>query len=190
MKKLMIGLAVAALAVAAQASTVKWTTSANLVGINVGTGTLLDGNGNYAANGSNLKGASSLLATLTIFDKDGTELETIDDVTVAYGLTGGKVSTSFTSDLTFTASTEYGYKLLITGTQDSLTGKIGDWDYTAATIETTLSGTFTGKTGSQLISTGAASTWDVAGAVAVPEPTSGLLLLLGVAGMALRRRRA
>ena len=190
MKKLMIGLAVAALAVAAQASTVKWQSDANLVGINVGTGTLLDGDGTYAANGDNLKKASTLLATLTIFDAEGETLETIKNVSVAYASTNGKVSTSFTSSLTFTATTEYGYELVISGTQNSLTGVIGDWDYTAATIETTLAGTFAGKTGNQQIATGAASSWTVAGAVPVPEPTSGLLLLLGVAGMALRRRRA
>ena len=36
----------------------------------------------------------------------------------------------------------------------------------------------------------ALSGWNVAQPSSVPEPTSGLLLLLGVAGMALRRRRA
>ena len=37
------------------------------------------------------------------------------------------------------------------------------------------------------LSTGAATAWSTA---AVPEPTSGLLMLLGMAGLALRRRRA
>ena len=32
--------------------------------------------------------------------------------------------------------------------------------------------------------------WTVSGGAAVPEPTSGLLMLLGMAGLALRRRRA
>ncbi len=52
----------------------------------------------------------------------------------------------------------------------------------------TKSVTFTSSTGAQTLGFGAQSsaTWTSA----VPEPTSGLLMLLGVAGLALRRRRA
>ena len=53
-----------------------------------------------------------------------------------------------------------------------------------ATVDVGSSGTFSAT---DLINKTTASTWT---AVPVPEPTSGLLLLLGVAGMALRRRRA
>ena len=53
----------------------------------------------------------------------------------------------------------------------------------------TLSGSYTAnvKWGSQSTASQAAGAWK---AVAAPEPTSGLLMLLGMAGLALRRRRA
>lgn len=77
----------------------------------------------------------------------------------------------------------------------------GDNMYLSKTIELTANGTATTKTvgfGSQAPATGASSKslptngfigtgqW----AAAVPEPTSGLLLLLGMAGLALKRKRA
>ena len=43
--------------------------------------------------------------------------------------------------------------------------------------------------GTQILGTSSAP-FTVSGTIAVPEPTSGLLMLLGVAGLALRRRRA
>ena len=53
----------------------------------------------------------------------------------------------------------------------------------------TLSGSYTAnvKWGSQSTASQAAGAWT---SVSVPEPTSGLLLLVGMAGLALRRRRA
>lgn len=76
----------------------------------------------------------------------------------------------------------------------------GDNMYLSKTVEVTANGTATTKTvgfGTQAPTTGATSkSLPTDGFVAVgqwaavPEPTSGLLMLLGMAGLALRRRRA
>ena len=64
----------------------------------------------------------------------------------------------------------------------------GDATYDPVTTEATLS--FASVSASSKLDFQAADGYSAAGWYAVPEPTSGLLMLLGMAGLALRRKRA
>jgi hypothetical protein len=55
----------------------------------------------------------------------------------------------------------------------------------AGSVQTAKSVKSLGNLASKVGGNGAATSW-----TAVPEPTSGLLMLVGLAGLALRRRRA
>ena len=186
MKKLMIALAVAAMAVIGNAASVNWQ-----------SGTVTDPNGAVAN-----KSVTAYLwvidaATYDTLSANATGAAMSDAVYAAYG--------SKTGDAYATTTTTK--KGLADLTDDSKSYGAGDSAY-AAILYTYGSGDdlqFMGNVGkvtlesamdadSQAMSqfllgdtSKGAPAWSTA---AVPEPTSGLLMLLGIAGLALRRRRA
>ena len=186
MKKLMIALATVAMAVAANAAAVTWA-----------SGNILDPNGDTAN--------KSVTAYLWVVDADtydtlaanatGTAMS--DAVYAAYGSKTGDAYASGTTTKKGVADlfddsksygagdSAYGVILYTFGSGDDLQymGNVGKVTFESA-MDVTSENMSEFLLGS---STAGAPAWSSA---AVPEPTSGLLMLLGMAGLALRRRRA
>ena len=171
MKKLMILLAAIATAVVCNAASVKWASGAV-----------------YKTDGVTKvgKGATDYLVTINFFsDAAGTEAVTglTGDLSADTSGTGSKYS-GFVDG--FAANKDYYAQIVITTSGYEAKSEVAKFT-TQATGDTNLnfsdgSGFAAGFTG---FSTANAGAWQ-----AVPEPTSGLLLLLGMAGLALRRKRA
>ena len=160
MKKIMLALAVAVLAVAANAASFKWT-AANI----------------YGADGAKYAGEVTLMA----YAVGGTAADAFA-VTTFTPTTAGSVNTTFNND-SLVGGTSYNFFFTATQTVD---GK----DYVFTSAEKTVAAQATSTPGigfgNMATATQAAGAWAAAD---VPEPTSGLLLLLGVAGLALRRKQ-
>ena len=186
MKKLMIALAVAAVAAIGNAASVNWL-----------SGTVLDPNGDVAN-----KSVTAYLwvidaATYDTFAANTTGKAMSDAVYAAYGTKTGDAYASGTTtkkgvrDLTddskaYAANdSAYGVILYTYGSGDDLQymGNVGK-----VTFESSMD--VDSQNMSQFLlgnTTAGATAWSTA---SVPEPTSGLLLLLGMAGLALKRKRA
>lgn len=191
MKKLIIALAVGAMGIAANAASFTWTTA----------GRLYDGSGNtgsdYYAKGQ----TAYLMFASTITQADLVSSFNSNAATAQATVTSGKVTsatvnsegkievaTPFTSSVTESQTAYFvifaNDKMYVSGTRAAPYNSL-DPDEVGAI-------NFAAETSLSRATLEAANGYSTAGwyTASVPEPTSGLLMLLGMAGLALRRRRA
>ena len=185
MKKLMIAAALVCAAVISQAASVDWDVSNNW--------TLSDGSSKAAKN------------TLVYLINGDTSLDTIAAAVSAGNITeqswfygsaltsntkGAVAQTTATSD-NLVRNQQYNFSaLMVDGDKYLVSDTFAQFAYLNGTDEATILSITTSmlNAGAQTAALpGAQNGWATA---AVPEPTSAMLLLLGVAGLALKRKRA
>ena len=193
MKKLMFVLAAVLAAGMVQAAAITWGTGTAIKGVKSDSDPSF-GTANAAAGTLNiyvwLVDAATYNSTGTdkIWDTYGSKLDTA--TASATGKSGAAGATAKTEGLTFstTEDTPY-YGLVLVGLD---TDKDGTLDYYiankgTAAINTAGSNSSVANLAKNLGGTGGTA---ITGWTSVPEPTSGILLLIGMAGLALRRKRA
>ncbi len=195
MKKILMVVAATLAVGALQAASINWGTGTAVKGVKSATDPSF-GTSNAASGTLNIyvwlvdSTTYSSTSVDSIWGTYGSKLDTA--TATATGKSGAAGATAKADGLTYstTASTPY-YGLVIVGLD---TDKDGTLDYYIANkaesvVNTSGAGTAVANLAKNIGGTGgtAITGWTAA---AVPEPTSGLLMLLGVAGLALRRRRA
>ena len=182
MKKLMIAAAIVCAAVAAQASAFDWKTSA--------TGALYNENTTDKYTGTAYLFSAGDMTQQQVLTAWAAGTLSTSGALASKAVADGKITADAShpfdwgeagDTLTAFVVVDDGSKVFISGTMNM-----------AADLAQTQTFQFALKSGSQTAAltttTFGSQGWYTA--APVPEPTSGLLLLLGVAGMALRRRRA
>ena len=197
MKKLIIALGVVAFAACSQAASVKWSSplyapDANGV-IGTKTGDITYSWGSKIATTSSVQAFAWESATALVFDagdlydwyaggQTGTPFTGLTALTGDNSASAGAVTVTGTTDFTPNTSAYVAILYVYTDDDDKVWYMENAGSVTAGSSVKTLN--------SLAMYEGGIKGNDVMSWTAVPEPTSGLLLLLGMAGLALRRRRA
>ena len=183
MKKLMIALAAVAMAAGVQAASVYWTAT------NVYAGNTTDKNSGIAYFLTTSMASVDSWASLSGADAFTTALSGKYSWTPGTAGTYSVTSANAVENATLGLSDETAYTgYLIIFDTATITDE-SKYFITTTKDFATMSGTSSASLafGTQKTASQAAANWS---SVSVPEPTSGLLMLLGMAGLALRRRRA
>lgn len=194
MKKLMIALVAVALAAVTQAATYNWTWSVNAMGPIAKPGTSGTAAEDFLGTGTAYLFAGLTSSQLTAIVSDfATGSYTPSGYEQTSSVVSGGTITKVNWDDSRTSGTSVDWYMIVTA-------NIGGDDYLFISDALTKSRQADGKNTKityDVLATSATAaklaTDGYAGAgwySAVPEPTSGLLMLLGMAGLALKRRRA
>ena len=189
----MIAAAIVCAAIASQASSFKWVSDSKFYFANgIDLATLKDGQiinsptsgtKGYAEDYSAITWTAQMI--LSTADEDP------ETLTPTVTIVSHKINNANVASDIFSLPTEadvgktYSWELVITGTWKDAKGD--EWTVTSNTIEGSKEYF---NTSAAQIATASPTTWTVHAPSDVPEPTSAMLLVLGVAGLALKRKRA